>query len=275
MRELPLILLVDDDQDTREMYAWYLESRGLRVEQAGAAARGFDVAIASRPDFIVTDFTLPGADGFSLAARVRESRTIGDTPMILLTGRSLVGAASDRAAQLFERVLQKPVLPDQLVGEIVPLLLERTTMMLQTRLRTARVAVQTAAKGRRERDLPRVLEIVEGVVDAADAPIAALLADTSARYIGVNDAACVLTGRARAELLSMSVWDLTPGGSLPEARRQWEAFVEAGSLEGAYALTTGQGGFVTTRFAAAAHVLPDCHLALLQPVPESLLPGMP
>ncbi|HEX6589395.1 MAG TPA: PAS domain S-box protein, partial [Longimicrobiales bacterium] len=66
------------------------------------------------------------------------------------------------------------------------------------------------------------------------------LADNTAHYIAVNDAACRLTGRSREELLSLHVSDLTPPRDA---------------------------------VAASADILPGWHLSLVQAVPPVLLPG--
>jgi CheY-like chemotaxis protein len=127
----PLILLVDDDRDTRDMYAMALETCGYRVAHADSAAAGITLASAERPDVVVSDFTLPGEDGFVFAAHVRETAELADTPMILLSGHVFSGADEDRAVRLFDRVLLKPVLPDNLVGEIIPLVEDRTAARLR------------------------------------------------------------------------------------------------------------------------------------------------
>ena len=124
-QRLPLILLVDDDRDTREMYGWALETRGFRVVQAATAAAGITLASAEPPDAVVSDFTLPDGDGFGLAAHVRQTAVLADTPLILLSGHGLTGDAEARAVALFDRVLLKPVLPDHLIDEIVGLVDER------------------------------------------------------------------------------------------------------------------------------------------------------
>jgi DNA-binding response OmpR family regulator len=118
---LPLILLVDDDRDTREMYGWALELRGFRVVQAATAAAAITLTNAEAPDLVVSDFTLPDGDGFSLAAHVRDTAELAKTPLILLSGHGFTGDAHVRAVALFNRVLLKPVLPDHLVDEIAVL----------------------------------------------------------------------------------------------------------------------------------------------------------
>ena len=99
---------------------------------------------------------------------------------------------------------------------------------------------------------------------------AALLADSAAQYIDANDAACALTGRSRAELLSMHVWDLSPQPDVSDSQAAWARFVESGAQSGAYVLRNAAGAEIEARFAASAHVLPGCHLSLLQSVPPAL-----
>jgi CheY-like chemotaxis protein len=88
------------------------------VVHAATAAAGITAASVERPDVVVSDFKLPGGDGFVLAARVRDTAELSGTPLILLSGHEFTGADGARAGQLFNRVLLKPVLPDHLIGEI-------------------------------------------------------------------------------------------------------------------------------------------------------------
>jgi CheY-like chemotaxis protein len=111
-----LILVVDDDMDTREMYGWCLEARGFRVALAGSFAAALEKAASETPDLVVTDFMLPGGDGFRLADALRGSPLTADVAMILVSGRSFPEDALARATRLFNRVLLKPVLPDDLAN---------------------------------------------------------------------------------------------------------------------------------------------------------------
>lgn len=265
MNAQPRVLLVDDDADTREMYGWSLEARGFDVIGAATVAHAAKLASERRPDVIVTDFTLPGEDGLALASRIRESQVLSNTPIVLVSGRAFVGDAAERALSLFDRVLVKPVLPDHLISEIVPLMLDKTAAALERQLRDVRARLSAMEHGSAA---GKVMAAVEELQDSS-AP-AALLADSNAHYIGVNDAACALTGRTRSQLLSLNVWDLTPAIGLVEGRQQWAQFVLAGSSAGAYRLQGPAGGAIDALFCAAAHVLPDCHLSLLRPLPTAL-----
>lgn len=259
--------MVDDDVDTREMYAWSLEARGFDVVCAGTASSGIDLAHQRRPDVIITDFTLPGQDGFVLASSIRASNALASTPMILVSGRAFVGDSGQRAMELFDRVLLKPVLPDQLIADIVPLVLDRTAAQLQRQLRDVRSRLHGIPY---TSDVSRVLVALTEVSAADGDTPAALLTDSSAHYIAANDAACALTGRSREELLSLSVWDITPQLRGVEARQAWASQVESGALSGAYILKTPSGHEIEARVASAANILPGCHLSLLQSVPPAL-----
>jgi two-component system, cell cycle response regulator DivK len=104
------------------MYAWSLQACGLHVIGAASTARALELAAVQRPAVIVTDFTLPGADGFALATAIRAHAELSAVPMVLLSGRAFTGDSGSVAERLFDRVLLKPILPDALVEEIRRLL---------------------------------------------------------------------------------------------------------------------------------------------------------
>ena len=249
------------------MYTWSLEFRGFDVVSAARVAEGFRLAEAERPDTIVTDYTLPGEDGFVLGERVRASATLKGTPLVLVSGRAFVGNSGDRAAALFDRILLKPVLPDQLIENIASATLERRSAKLQRQLSDVRARLANVP---RCSDVSRILDAVREVVTDDEMP-AALLADSAAHYIGANDAACALTERSRDELLSLHVWDLTPKAAA-DSRQAWARFVQSGAVSGAYRLTVPSGKEVAAHFAASTDIVPGCHLSLLQSIPPALLP---
>ena len=77
-RERRLVLLVDDCQDTRELYAEYLELSGFDVKEADDGIVAIDEAVRVRPDIIVMDMSLPRLDGREAAQKLRaDERKIG------------------------------------------------------------------------------------------------------------------------------------------------------------------------------------------------------
>lgn len=113
----PRIMVVDDNGPVRETIADVLEMAGFRPIQACSADRAMaclreDPAIA----VLVTDLTMPGADGIALIRLAREHRA--GLPAILLTGYAEdVGSASAGAGGGF-LVLGKPVESDRLIREV-------------------------------------------------------------------------------------------------------------------------------------------------------------
>jgi CheY-like chemotaxis protein len=120
-RGLPRVLLVEDHQDTRQMYAEFL---GIEFDVVTAAdgEEALDLMRSHLPDVMVTDLSLPGIDGFELIARVRADAVLGSIPIICLSGYS--GHTHEQRARAAgcDRILQKPCMPDalaEIVAELV------------------------------------------------------------------------------------------------------------------------------------------------------------
>jgi two-component system, chemotaxis family, CheB/CheR fusion protein len=109
----PLILIVEDHPDTRQMYAEFLDS-SFEVMQAADGQEALAVLERSVPTVIVTDLSLPGLDGFELVGQIRANPATAHVPVICLSGHG--GYAHDARARAagFDRILLKPCLPDAL-----------------------------------------------------------------------------------------------------------------------------------------------------------------
>jgi DNA-binding response OmpR family regulator len=121
---MPLILLVEDHEDTRAMYAEFLRS-AFDVAEAGDAERALELMRKRVPDLVITDLSLPGLDGFELIGRMRSQPALQGVPVICLSGFG--GHAHELRAQEAgcDRILQKPCLPDELAREATDLLSTR------------------------------------------------------------------------------------------------------------------------------------------------------
>lgn len=105
-----------------------------------------------------------------------------------------------------------------------------------------------------------------------DLPVAALVADNSARYIAANARAVELTGYSHDELLHMTVRDITPAHRDDARAELWNRFIQTGSQSGEYVLQRKDGMPVAVRYHAFASVAPGIHVSLLAPleVPSSI-----
>lgn len=82
------ILLVDDDQEIRELLETYLSRAGFQVRSTPDGA-GFRQALNEAPsDLVILDVMLPDEDGFSLCRWIRQHPRVGQVPIIMLTASS-------------------------------------------------------------------------------------------------------------------------------------------------------------------------------------------
>jgi PAS domain S-box-containing protein len=107
------VLVVDDDEATRDVAQAILGALGAEVLQASSAQEAFDALARGRPDVLVADIEMPGEDGYTLIKRVRSLpvRSGGATPAAALTA---FARAEDRWRALeagFQLHLAKPIEP--------------------------------------------------------------------------------------------------------------------------------------------------------------------
>jgi CheY-like chemotaxis protein len=117
-QKAPLILVVDDYQDAREMYAEYLQFSGFRVAEARNGNEAVDQAFALRPDLILMDLSLPGKDGWEATRELKADERTRHIPIVALTGHALAGASDGAKKAGCDSFVTKPCLPDDLVVEV-------------------------------------------------------------------------------------------------------------------------------------------------------------
>src|SRR5207244_13045134 len=79
------ILVIEDDDETRELLRLALEKRGYQVTVAEDGVRGYDTALFLKPDLIGTDIQMPGADGVHVVRRLPNTATLETTPILVPT----------------------------------------------------------------------------------------------------------------------------------------------------------------------------------------------
>jgi len=121
-RPTPLVLIVDDFADNREMYSQFLEFSGFRVAEAQNGHEALEKAFALQPDLVVMDLSLPGLDGWEATRRLKSDERTRATPVIALTGHALAGHSKGAIDAGCDAFITKPCLPERLVQEIVSML---------------------------------------------------------------------------------------------------------------------------------------------------------
>ena len=114
----PLILVVDDYEDAREMYAEYLRFCGFRVAEARNGNEALEQAFALMPDLILMDLSLPGMDGWEATRQLKADERTRQIPIVALTGHALAGASEGAKRAGCDSFVTKPCLPDDLVVEV-------------------------------------------------------------------------------------------------------------------------------------------------------------
>jgi len=113
------VLVVDDDQDIRELLAQYLTKNNFDVLTAGDGVEMDALLTMHQPDLIILDIMLPGDDGFTLCQRIRQTSNV---PIIMLTANS---DEMDRVLGLeigADDYIAKPFSPRELLARIKALL---------------------------------------------------------------------------------------------------------------------------------------------------------
>jgi two-component system, cell cycle response regulator DivK len=116
--QAPLILVVDDYQDAREMYAEYLQFSGFRVAEASNGNEALERAFALKPNLILMDLSLPGMDGWEATRQLKSDERTRHIPVVALTGHALAGASDGARRAGCDSFVTKPCLPDDLVVEV-------------------------------------------------------------------------------------------------------------------------------------------------------------
>jgi len=117
------ILVVDDEQDTRDFVRAVLKECGSDVTTASSAREGLAMLQAQRPDFLISDLGMPDDDGYSLIGWVRAlpADQGGETPAVALTAYA---RAEDRLRVLrsgFQIHIPKPIEPIELIVAVASL----------------------------------------------------------------------------------------------------------------------------------------------------------
>jgi CheY-like chemotaxis protein len=125
----PLLLIVEDDPDTREMYAEWFHYSGFRVVATSSADEAVQHASQLRPALIMTDIDLTGnRDGYALCSALKADPRTRDIPIVVVTG----WASGDDLRQArhagCDVVVTKPCLPDALLSTVEGLLAARRSL---------------------------------------------------------------------------------------------------------------------------------------------------
>jgi CheY-like chemotaxis protein len=115
------VLVVEDDDDTREVLKVMLEMCGARVVCADSARDGLQTFRREHPQAIVSDIAMPGEDGYWLIGEVRRELPPEKVPAVAVTAFSGQHPRAAALAAGFQAHLAKPIDPDELCRTVAQL----------------------------------------------------------------------------------------------------------------------------------------------------------
>jgi PAS domain S-box-containing protein len=185
----PMVLLADDNADMRDYMQRLLEPC-YAVIAVGDGIEAFDVAVARRPDLVITDVMMPRRDGFGLLQQLRAHPHTATVPVIMLSARAGQDARIEGLQAGADDYLMKPFSARELLARI-------ESALAIARLRG--VAAQ------RERELHTQ---ISAILESMDAAFLAVNADFDITY--ANAAAERSSGLPRQDLVDKNLWLLFP-----------------------------------------------------------------
>jgi CheY-like chemotaxis protein len=266
----PQVLVVDDDADTRELYHIMLEGVGYRVESAGNVRAASELAARTTPHVVLTDWRLPDGDGFAVCDALRGRRASRNVPIIAVSGLSMPAEmAAEAHTRGFTSIIVKPASPDDILRAVH----RAYEIGTARRLHRAAVRLRRYATLAARHKYPRAAGGQVAGIDAgtlvsraaarSGGNITIVLADDSAHYVAAGGGARDLTGYDPQELVSLSVWDLTPPPDATSGQGLWRSFIAAGTQEGRYILRRRDGAPVEAQYCAIANVIPGLHVSAI------------
>ncbi len=116
------VLIVDDFEDNRAMYAEFLRYSGFEVLEASNGAEAITKTTELMPDAVVMDLSLPVLDGWEATRRLKADPRTKHIPVVALTGHALEGHSQGAREAGCDWFLAKPCLPETLLETLTELL---------------------------------------------------------------------------------------------------------------------------------------------------------
>lgn len=136
-QDSPLILVVDDAEDTMRLVVKTLQVAGFRTLWADDGATGLVIAEKYQPDAIVLDIQMPDMDGFAVCQELKSRLNTADIPVLFLTGMEETDEVVTRCYEAGAHdLITKPVRRVYLVSRLQVVLRERALREVYKRLAT-------------------------------------------------------------------------------------------------------------------------------------------
>ncbi|MBE0426447.1 MAG: response regulator [Nitrospirae bacterium] len=112
------ILVVEDNEDSRELVVKILKNKGYEMIEASDGEEALQKAISERPSLILMDISIPKIDGYEVTKRLKSMDELKEIPIVALTAHAMKGDREKFISVGFEGYISKPInireLPEQI-----------------------------------------------------------------------------------------------------------------------------------------------------------------
>jgi len=117
-RERPLILIVEDQSELRQLYVHQLMLSGFDVIEAENGADAISHTASHSPDVVLMDLSLPVVDGWEATRRLKADHRTAHIPVVALTAHDGSGELQRATSAGCDWFVPKPCPPDALIAEV-------------------------------------------------------------------------------------------------------------------------------------------------------------
>ncbi len=103
------ILIVEDNQDSRELVIKILKNKGYQMIEAIDGEEAIQKAISEKPNLILMDISIPKLDGYEVTKRLKSIEEFKDIPIVALTAHAMKGDREKFISAGFEGYISKPI----------------------------------------------------------------------------------------------------------------------------------------------------------------------
>ena len=112
------VLVADDEIHIVQVVAIKLRNNGFEVITADNGLSAFELVCSENPDFIVTDYQMPGMTGIEFIEKIRNRPESADVPVVMLTARDFSIEEEQRKKLNISFCLSKPFSPRELLQKV-------------------------------------------------------------------------------------------------------------------------------------------------------------
>jgi two-component system cell cycle response regulator len=128
------VLVVEDNPASLDLMVYLLKAFGHTPLSARDGIEGIAAARRERPDLILCDIQLPGADGVEVCRQLKQDPGLEKIPLVAITAYAMVGDRERMLGEGFNGYLSKPINPETFIADMAPYLL---TPRVEPRVSTA------------------------------------------------------------------------------------------------------------------------------------------